>query len=150
MGEKLPHYEPAPGVESDLEQLADWIMRHEALASEHAQASRQGSAPERTEIEFETRHEIKDEPTRTGIKLPSLKPMVSVAAVLEEKVKAQNVKAKVRHDTSTKQKTTRQPSYTAQRRGSYRRAVRYGVGIGVAVVVATGLFFAIKQLALHL
>lgn len=143
MGEILsdPTRLPPPESEPELEQLADWIIRHETLPGEPERRATATPAEELTEIKFERRHEVKEAPEEAP--QAKLQPMTPISQVLQTRSLLPDPPSKQQQAATVRRlRGLLRPSNSR-----YATAVLQGFATGLVIIVIVAVILAARLLA---
>lgn len=158
MKESIPKPPEVPPPLPDIEQMADWIIKHEDTPSKTSGAKEVSSAKlkdqlfesepeesslrvERPETYFERRHEVKEKPSVTPD--PNTKPMIPIAHVLQTRSLLPEKPTLIKQVTSANRlRQLAQPAST-----QYASAVLQGFGAAIILIILTVIYLVIKALS---
>lgn len=139
----MPKPPEVPPPLPDIEQMADWIIKHKDVSSKTPEGKEapHTKAEDQPETYFERRHEVKEELPNTPD--PNIKPMIPIAHVLQTRSLLPEQQTPSKRATSHKRRYKLvKPSNT-----QYASAVLQGFGTAIILIILTSIFLVIKALS---
>jgi hypothetical protein len=147
MKEKLPSPLNPPVPEPEVDQLADWIVRHEELPSTPLPTDREPSPEtippqDQTEIYFERRHEVKDE--HPSASEPNVQPMIPIAQVIQ--TRSLLPQQPTPEQAAASRARLRELFIPSGSRSRYAAAILQGFGTALVLITITAIVFVVRVL----
>ena len=141
--ESMPEPPEVPPPLPDIEQMADWIIKHENVATKKPTLEEGATAKlkDQPETYFERRHEVKDKVP--AMPDPNIKPMTPISHVLQTRSLLPKPSIPTTQAAST---TSRLRKLTKPTDARYASAVLQGFGTAIILIVLTIVILAIKEL----